>query len=150
MSTIRITKEFRFEAAHALKGYDGPCRNIHGHSYELGVTITGTPVVETASPKCGMVMDFGDLKHIIKSGVIDHFDHALILHSSLKNQGTIPVAEPFTNVLYVDYQPTSENMLLDIAGRIAGLLPEGKKLHHLLLRETSSSYAEWYASDQAE
>jgi len=147
---IRITKEFRFEAAHALKGYDGPCRNIHGHSYELAVTVTGSPINSTASAKYGMVMDFGDLKCLIKDNVIDLFDHALIIHNSLEKLGAIPQSEPFTNVVYVDYQPTSENMLLDIAARLAGLLPQGIKLHHLLLRETSSSYAEWYASDQSE
>ncbi|MCX6283102.1 MAG: 6-carboxytetrahydropterin synthase [Bacteroidetes bacterium] len=148
MSTIRITKEFRFEAAHALKGYDGPCRNVHGHSYELAVTVTGSPISDKSSPKYGMVMDFGDLKCMIKSNIIDVFDHALILHTSLKDEGTVPAGEPFTNVVYVDYQPTSENILLDIAGRLKALLPEGVNLHHLVLRETSSSYAEWYASDQ--
>jgi len=150
MSKIRITKEFRFEAAHALKGYDGPCRNIHGHSYELAVTVTAVPITDAASPKCGMIMDFGDLKCLIKSGITDLFDHALILPESFKDQGLIPEGEPFANVVYVDYQPTSENILLDFAGRISRLLPEGITLHHLMLRETSTSYAEWYLSDQEE
>jgi len=65
---IRITKEFKFEMAHALKGYDGPCKNIHGHSYELMVTILGYPVVDESSPKLGMVMDFGDLKKNCQEG----------------------------------------------------------------------------------
>jgi len=145
---IRITKEFRFEAAHALKGYDGPCRNVHGHSYELAVTVTGKPISDKASSKYGMVMDFGDLKCMIKSSIIDLFDHALILHSSMKDEGLIPPGEPFTNVVYVDYQPTSENILIDFASRIKDLLPGRITLHHLVLRETSSSYAEWHASDQ--
>jgi 6-pyruvoyltetrahydropterin/6-carboxytetrahydropterin synthase len=148
MSIIRVTKEFRFEAAHALKGYDGPCRNVHGHSYELAVTVTGTPVSDKASSKYGMVMDFGDLKCMIKSSIIDLFDHALILRDSMKDDGLIPEGEPFTNVVYVDYQPTSENILIDFASRIRLLLPEGITLYRLVLRETSSSYAEWYASDQ--
>ena len=147
MSIIRITKEFRFEAAHALKGYDGPCRNVHGHSYELAVTVTGMPVSDKASSKYGMVMDFGDLKCMIKANIIDLFDHALILHSSMKDEGLIPPGEPFTNVVYVDYQPTSENFLLDFSRRIAQLLPEGVKLHSMRLRETATSYAEWYAND---
>lgn len=148
MTTIRITKEFRFEAAHALKGYDGPCRNVHGHSYELAVTVAGSPEDNLASPKFGMVMDFGDLKKLLKTEIIDPFDHALILHSSLKSEAVVPGGEPFTNVLYVDYQPTSENMIVDFARRIKDLLPSGINLHHLVLRETSTSFAEWYASDQ--
>jgi 6-pyruvoyltetrahydropterin/6-carboxytetrahydropterin synthase len=93
-------------------------------------------------------MDFGDLKGLIKSGIIDLFDHSLILHYSMKDEGLIPPGEPFTNVVYVDYQPTSENILIDFASRISGLLPDSITLHHLVLRETSSSYAEWHASDQ--
>ena len=58
---IHLTKIFRFEAAHALMGYDGRCRNIHGHSYEMRVTIKGNPIMDDNSPKNGMVMDFGDL-----------------------------------------------------------------------------------------
>ena len=148
MAQIRITKEFSFEAAHMLKGYDGLCKNIHGHSYRLAVTIIGQVISDINSPKLGMVMDFGDLKCMIKSSIVDLFDHALILHSSMKDEGLIPPGEPFTNVVYVDYQPTSENILIDFASRIRGLLPKGITLHHLVLRETSSSCAEWHASDQ--
>ena len=61
MAVIRLTKEFSFEAAHALDGYDGPCREIHGHSYRLFVTVKGTPAEDASNPKCGMVLDFGVL-----------------------------------------------------------------------------------------
>ena len=62
MPNIRITKKFRFEAAHALYGYDGKCKNIHGHNYNLFVTVIGVPVNESTNVKYGMVMDFSDLK----------------------------------------------------------------------------------------
>ena len=79
MSKIRITREFSFEGAHALGGYDGKCCHIHGHSYRLAVTVTGEPVVEENSPKKGMVMDFTDLKKIVGDNIIDKFDHALVM-----------------------------------------------------------------------
>jgi len=66
MAKIRITKQFTFETAHALYGYDGKCRNIHGHSYKLDVTVIGEPITDMDNVKCGMVIDFGDLKHIVK------------------------------------------------------------------------------------
>lgn len=147
MTYIRITKEFRFEAAHALKGYDGPCRNIHGHSYELSVTITGEPDSVKDSPKRGMVMDFSDLKKIIKKSVIDPFDHALILSSGYPGDFFKGSGEAFSNIVFVEYQPTSENLLIDFASRIRGLLPFNVRLHSLRLRETSTSYAEWFAED---
>ena len=148
MSQIRVTKEFRFEAAHALKGYDGPCRNVHGHSYELSVTVIGTPITDGQSVKLGMVMDFGDLKKIIKKQIVDPFDHALLLNSELPGEELQKFGEPFTNIVLLPYQPTSENFLLDFAKRIHGFLPPGVTLHSLRLRETSNSYAEWFASDE--
>ncbi|MEI7896682.1 MAG: 6-carboxytetrahydropterin synthase QueD, partial [bacterium] len=55
--------------------------------------------------------------------------------------------DPFTNVVLVPYQPTSENFLLDFAERIGKLLPAGVMLHSMRLRETANSYAEWFADD---
>jgi 6-pyruvoyl tetrahydropterin synthase/QueD family protein len=147
MNQIRVTKEFRFEAAHALMGYDGPCKNVHGHSYELSVTVIGSPVGDPASAKLGMVMDFGDLKKIIKTQIVDPFDHALLLNSAMSHQELQHFGEPFTNVVLVPYQPTSENFLIDFAKRIGGLLPANVKLHSLRLRETANSYAEWFSGD---
>ncbi len=147
MNQIRVTKEFRFESAHALMGYDGPCKNVHGHSYELSVTVIGAPIDDRASAKLGMVMDFGDLKKIIKKQIVDPFDHALLLNSEVPQRELQNYGEPFTNIVLLPYQPTSENFLLDFAKRIAELLPQGVQLHSMRLRETANSYAEWFAAD---
>ena len=146
MQTIRLTKEFKFEMAHALKGYDGLCRNIHGHSYELLVTVIGVPVSDTSSAKLGMIMDFGDLKKIVRKSIVDEFDHALVLSRESADDFKSD-AEMFGRTILVDYQPTSENMLIDFASRLKNLMPANVKLHHLLLRETVTSYAEWFAED---
>jgi 6-pyruvoyltetrahydropterin/6-carboxytetrahydropterin synthase len=147
MNIIRITKEFSFEMAHALMGYDGPCRNVHGHSYGLKVTITGTPINEPNNPKLGMVMDFGDLKKIVRETVVDVFDHALVLNSAMRASVDGQLTRQFNNVIFLDYQPTSELMVADFAARIRARLPENLKLHSVLLRETGTSYAEWHESD---
>ena len=70
MSTIRITKRFSFETGHALYGYDGKCRNVHGHSYKLFVTVIGHPISDTTHVKLGMVIDFSDLKVIVKNKIL--------------------------------------------------------------------------------
>jgi 6-pyruvoyltetrahydropterin/6-carboxytetrahydropterin synthase len=144
---IRITKEFKFEMGHALMGYDGPCKNIHGHSYALKVTVAGHPIAETGHPKLGMVMDFGDLKKIVREAVIDEFDHALVLNDKMPGQLVNELKENFDSVILLDYQPTSELMVADFAERIIKLLPSKIKLKYLLLRETVTSYAEWYAEE---
>jgi len=148
MSTIRITKHFDFETAHALYGYDGKCKNIHGHSYQLFVTLIGTPINDPSNVKHGMVMDFGELKALVNREIISKFDHTTVLnnlspHKDLANT----LSELNHHVVLVDYQPTSENMLLDFAKRINHKLPNNIKLHSLKLYETANSYAEWFADD---
>ena len=146
MATIRLTKEFTFESAHALDGYDGLCREIHGHSYRLFVTIKGEPICEEGNPKMGMVMDFGDLKRIVNGEIVDRLDHSFVLHNSEQNEELKEVlGAKFTKVVLVDYQPTCENMLADFAARLQRALPSEVELYALRLHETATSYAEWYA-----
>ena len=148
MSNIRITKQFNFETGHALYGYDGKCRNVHGHSYKLSVTVIGQPIVDTSHVKLGMVIDFTDLKKIVKEEIVDKFDHATVFN---KNTPHVELAKELTdrghNVILANYQPTSENMVIDFSKKIADRLPENIKLHSLRLQETETSFAEWFASD---
>ena len=148
MSVIRLTKEFTFEAAHMLEGYDGLCREIHGHSYRLFVTVKGEPSCVEGDPKLGMVMDFGDLKRIVNAEIVDRLDHSFVLRDSAQNvELKAMLGAKFNKVVLVDYQPTCENMLADFAERLQRALPANVQLYSLRLHETSSSYAEWYASD---
>ncbi len=148
MPKIRITKQFTFETGHALYGYDGKCRNVHGHSYKLGVTVVGCPIEDSANVKYGMVIDFGDLKKIVKEEIVDVFDHATVFN---QNTPHIELAKELQerghHVILVDYQPTSENMVIDFAEKIKSRLPQDIQLFSLRLQETESSYAEWYQSD---
>lgn len=147
MSKIRITREFSFEGAHALGGYDGKCCHIHGHSYRLAVTVTGKPVAEENSPKKGMVMDFGDLKKIVGENIIDKFDHALVMRKDAPLSEEIQ--KVYGNVVMVDFQPTSEMLAIHFADVVSGLLPEGVELYSIKLWETEKSCAAWYASDNS-
>ena len=148
MATIRITKQFSFETGHALYGYDGKCKNVHGHSYRLDVTVIGSPITDSSNVKYGMVIDFSDLKKIAKEEIVDVFDHATVFN---KNTQHVDLARELKsrghNVLLVDYQPTSEMMVIDFAEKIKSRLPKNIKLHSLKLQETATSFAEWYATD---
>ena len=149
MNKIRITKHFDFESAHALYGYDGKCKNIHGHSYHIYVTVIGTPIEDDKNPKNGMVMDFGDLKVIVKREIVEKFDHAVVLNENSPHRELANTINNYSHkVVLVPYQPTSENMLMDFAERIQSQLPQNVLLHSLKLYETANSYAEWFASDQ--
>lgn len=148
-NTVRITKEFKFEAGHALFGHDGLCKNVHGHSYKLSVTLIGRPIEDTSNVKFGMVMDFSDLKNIVNELVVKPFDHATILNINSPHLELADNMEQWGHkIVRVSYQPTSEKMVIDFAEKIGVALPSHLKLHHLILRETETCYAEWHASDQ--
>jgi len=148
MSTIRITKQFSFETGHALYGYDGKCKNVHGHSYKLSVTVSGKPISDNTNVKFGMVIDFGDLKKIVKEEIVDVFDHATVFN---KNTPHVELATELKNrghhIILVDYQPTSEMMVIDFAKKIKDRLPQNIHLHSIKLQETDTSFAEWFASE---
>lgn len=146
-TVIRVTKEFSFEMAHVLWNYDGPCRNVHGHSYRLFVTLSGTPADDRQDPKNGMVIDFTDLKNIVKKEIIDVFDHAVTLSGNYDENKIELFRSMFGNTVVVDYQPTCENLVADFATRIKKQLPEKVRLYSLKLYETATSFAEWHASD---
>ena len=144
---IRITKEFRFETAHALLHHDGLCKNIHGHSYTLSVTVIGEPIMDLSRPDVGMVMDFSELKSIVKENIVNEFDHSLVLNEEVSSTLLKELKSNFKKILVVDYQPTSEFLLFDFVQRIQDKFPEHVSLHHVKLRETGTSLAEWYAED---
>ncbi|TDM00607.1 MAG: 6-carboxytetrahydropterin synthase QueD [Flavobacteriaceae bacterium] len=144
-NTLLLTKIFTFETAHALWGYTGKCKNIHGHSYKLFVTIEGEPIAQENHPQNGMVMDFGDLKKIVQKCILDPFDHALVLNKNTphKELGKALIKQENQKVLLVDYQPTCEGMILDFARVLQENLPQNVKLAYLKLHETENSYVEW-------
>lgn len=147
MGKIRITKEFDFEMAHALWNYDGACKNIHGHSYKLFVTLTGTPNEDPNDPKFGMVLDFKDLKKLVKGPIVDFLDHSLMVYQEVDEVFLKAVTDMYKKVHVVDFQPTSENMVLFIVETIGKVLRHGLELHSIKLYETATSFAEWYAVD---
>lgn len=144
MGRIQITKIFHFEMAHALEGYDGLCQNIHGHSYTLRVTVKGTPVEEATSSKNGMILDFSDLKQIVKTSITDKYDHALVLNSKTDLAVINTLQNHYEKIVTVNFQPTSEQLLIEFATILQNTLPQNVTLHSLRLNETDTSYAEWF------
>lgn len=142
-TTIKVTKIFTFEMAHALLGYDGDCRNIHGHSYKLHVAIVGKPLQQPGHPKDGMVIDFKQLKEIVKKGVILPYDHALVLNERTSPESIASLKKINQKLILKPFQPTCENLLLEFIQKVQPGLPNGVELFGMKLYETASSYSEW-------
>lgn len=113
--SVCISREFSFDAAHQLNWHSGKCYNLHGHTYKLIVTVSGIP------NKNGIVMDFGDLKKIVETYVINQLDHSY-LNKTFKN-------------------PTAELMALKIFEEIKKHLTKKVKLVELQLFESPTTWA---------
>ena len=145
--SIRVTKKFTFDMAHALEGHDGPCKHIHGHTYQLSVTLLGKVIQQRGNPKNGMVIDFTDFKRLVETQVVRVFDHALVLAKESHYVQQLSGAETNQNLLLTDYQPSCENLVLDMKNRIESHLTASISLVSIRLDETPTSYAEWFRSD---
>lgn len=115
---VKIGKSFTFDAAHRLQNHDGKCRNLHGHTYKVEVTVEGE-AVQVLGPQDGMLLDFGMLKQWWRP-IESQLDHVTILEDSdplveaLQSIGLagtsittfpwVPTAENFANWLRNDLQ----------------------------------------------
>ena len=147
MAKIRVTKQFGFEMSHALLNYDGLCRNIHGHSYKLQITVSGEPYLNAGSPKDGMVIDFSILKKLIQEKIVNKLDHSLMINEKAPIDKFSAMGQMSERLQVVPFQPTSENLVIYIAENVKHILPAYLELFSVRLYETSNSFAEWYASD---
>ena len=138
---LQLTRIFRFETAHAIHQYNGKCRDIHGHSYELHVTVSGIAAGDEYLPAPGFVMDFKQLKKLVSDSVIEKFDHKVLLSKSYLDEH--PELTNLHNLVEWPGEPSAENMLVFMQRTIGNDLPEGLRLKGLKLFETADSYAEW-------
>ena len=135
--------------AHALYEYDGLCRNIHGHTYHLNVTLSGKVKEETGHPKDGMVLDFGLLKKIVEKQIVDIYDHALVVNANFPEEQLSIFKKSTERLIAVAFQPTTENLVAHFAEVLQPELPANVTLFSIRLYETENSYAEWFSDDNA-
>lgn len=138
---LSLTKIFQFEMAHAIYGYTGACKNIHGHSYELQVTVISGHKIKGYIPGTGFVIDFKELKQLVNSSIIQQLDHKLVLSRKFLEHN--PDIRPQENVVIWEAEPSAENILLYIHEILTQQLPINVKLVKLKIYETKDSYAEW-------
>lgn len=138
---ISVTKIFRFEMGHAIDGYEGMCKYIHGHSYVLHVSIAGAEAGDRALPPPGFVIDFKELKKIVNEKVVHKLDHSLVLSEQYLQKH--PGAGQGQNLMTWPYEPSAENILYYIREELLQSLPGEYRIVRLTLWETADSFAEW-------
>lgn len=151
INTIEVTKIVEFEMAHALHNHSGQCKNVHGHTYKLEVTLKGATSEAPHQANDGMVIDFSALKGIIEDEIICIADHALWLNHLDPRAGMLEPNPMFGKMQAVSYNPTCENMVAKFASILKEVFYEkgytGLTLTKVRLWETSNSYATWRYSD---
>lgn len=135
---MKVTKSFEISIGHRLSDYDGNCRHIHGHNYFCELTVV-FPILNNK----GMVIDFRDLKEIFRKTIDLKFDHKLVLkRGDPFNEDIAKVCEKYKDdsIVWVDYNPTVENLSKDMISLVKVFIPWGKI--QIRLFETSTSSAE--------
>lgn len=137
---MKISKIFTFDASHMLDGHDGKCQNLHGHTYQLEVTVASILINEGA--KAGMVMDFADLKTWVKQTILEPFDHAFLYHGNNERESQIAaLLEGWQmKTLCLNQRTTAEYLAIEMYHRLQAV---DVPVCRIKLWETPTSYAEY-------
>ena len=132
-----VSKSFTFDSAHRLMGYDGPCAELHGHTYTATITFTADYLDEV-----GFVVDFADIKRLAKEWVDINWDHGTILCSE---DPLIMKIDTKTSKIYIldKKNPTAESMAEHLFDRVFEMMPGSDRywLHAVAIKETPTSEA---------
>lgn len=148
MTKLTATKEFKWEMAHMLTGHEGLCKNVHGHSYKMQVTVSRISRTILSGPSKGMVLDFSDLKKFVEKNIVEPLDHAFMIDGSAEGleKQLRQLLEGKSKLFIVMYRPTAENMAQDFFQQIAEMLEEHfdntVQLESVKVWETATAFAE--------
>ncbi|NBI14055.1 6-carboxytetrahydropterin synthase QueD [[Haemophilus] felis] len=137
---FKIAKEFSFDMAHMLDGHDGKCQNLHGHTYKLQVEIAGE--LHQSGAKSGMVMDYSDLKAMVKTHILEPMDHAFIYDTTSERECQVAklLNELDSKTFGMPARTTAEQMAKFMFDRLTTV---GLPVSLIRLWETPTSYCEY-------
>ena len=134
---LTVTKSVKFDAAHVLTNHQGLCKNLHGHTYRVEVSVTQPP--ESTDD---MVIDFKDLKHVCEDVILSRFDHAFIFDSSSAGESEIAavVQKNGMRTVAIPFRSTAENLSRSFFEQLE---PHVRGLSAVRVYETPDSCAEY-------
>ncbi|MDP4143805.1 MAG: 6-carboxytetrahydropterin synthase [Bacillota bacterium] len=147
MNKVSITKEFTWDMAHMLAGHEGLCKNLHGHSYKMQVEVGSADSGMNDNLNNGMIIDFKDLKEIVKKEIVNPLDHSFVYWDKSPDKIEYQIAQLLMDsgrkVVGVQYRPTAEEMVFDFYNRLmTEFMKYNIKLLSIKLWETETSFAE--------
>lgn len=141
---FKIAKEFQFDACHMLDGHNGKCHNLHGHTYRLLVEISNELITNGSS--ANMVMDYADIKSVVKQQIIDQLDHAYLYNQNNTNERQIAelLQQMQRKIFAFPCRTTAEGMSKFIFDHLSQFLP----VSMIKLWETPTSYCEYHRGEK--
>lgn len=149
---MQITRRLEFDAGHRIPDHDSQCRHLHGHRYVIEVTLSGRVVEMGGRSDSGMVLDFSEVKRLVKAHVVDPWDHAFLAY-----RGDRPVVDflaslPGHKTVLLDCIPTAENLariaFLLLDPKFQGVYGDRLYLERVRLYETPNCWADFRSSDR--
>ena len=141
-----ITRRLEFDAGHRIPDHRSLCRHLHGHRYVLEVTVAGDVTLQDGNPRNGMVLDFSEVKSVMRSTIVDIWDHAFLVYRGDEQIRDFLDSLPDHRTVVLDVVPTAENLAAEafrlLAPRIAELCEKSLRLENLRLYETPNCWAD--------
>lgn len=138
-----LKAEHSFDSAHFLSGYEGKCKNIHGHRWKVEIEVKSQTLI-SGGQLDGMVIDFGDLKKAVKS-MVDIYDHALIIEKSTMREETLNcLNQDGFAIIQTDFRPTAENFAAFFFHKMKS---DGFNMKRVTVYETPSNSASFEESE---
>lgn len=134
---MKLIVDSKFDSAHRLSNYIGKCARIHGHSYHLRIELAGEELNEW-----GALIDFADIKKIIKEKIDDIYDHRLMLMEGDKLNEKIAKVIPKDHILWFRENTTAENISRRIMQELSNILPKDITVTSVTVWETEGCGAE--------
>lgn len=134
----RVTKTVKFDAAHILTNHQGLCKNLHGHTYRVDVSVLGD---ESAD----MVIDFKELKNLASEVICEKFDHAFIYNTESEGEREIAavVEKNGMRTVAIPFRSTAENLAKYFFDLLAPRIAKPSRLDSIRVGETADSCAEY-------
>ena len=143
---VIITRRLEFDAGHRIPDHRSLCRHLHGHRYALEVTVTGDITRMDGDPRNGMVVDFGEVKAVIKDLIVDQWDHAFLAYTGDTALLALLASIPDHRTVILDRVPTAENLAqlaFDmLEAPIAALCNKSLQLKNVRIYETPNCWAD--------
>ncbi|MDB5800214.1 MAG: 6-carboxy-5,6,7,8-tetrahydropterin synthase [Rhodocyclales bacterium] len=141
-----ITRRLEFDAGHRIPDHRSLCRHLHGHRYAIEITVAGDVTLQDGNPRNGMVLDFSEIKTVLRSSIVDVWDHAfLVYRGDTQILGFLQTLDDHRTVV-LDVVPTAENLAAEafrlLAPRIAELCEKQLVLENVRLYETPNCWAD--------